>query len=820
MNKFAQHPSGVYLAALLLSTVAMVAGCSTPTTNIGAHAVASDTQGVVNAFKESHRSYMALKLRDHFRVCEALVETRDFERFFACHRALTTRMEDPEVLLPEPMWVVDDGAPTRSRPYSEFSVALLKAQAYHYLGDDETALQLAEAALKIPEAHPFELHVKTDIFSAMAAISSLGVTALSQKMAMDAQIEPTTNAHMARSLGIIGVSAANLGDRERAKVAEKRMAAMTFTGFFAKNWGPVHRAALAKVRMALGDYEGALAAMNVAPESSILSDMGDILIKALGDFGEVDGKAIKQEDTLYALNIESRFMRHRAELETGQLDAARHGYEAILSEPKAKGYGSVLYLAHYGLGRIAVTQRRLEAAIDHFQQAVEVVESQRSSITNERLRISFVGNKQDIYRDLVSTLVDAGRDKEAFSYVERAKSRALVDLLASKKSFGSAAQETRIGGLLANLDTESTTITPGTRGVVIKARQQIARAEPRLLPLVSVSAPDLEQLKMTLRDDETLVEYFGDDQAFFAFVMNRNDIHAHRLDANGLDKNIRQLRDLIAHQENPELKRTSNQLFDQLIRPLEKTLSKRLIIVPHGILHYLPFAALQKADRFLIEDHTISTLPSASVMEFLKAPSTTGSVSALVFGNPDLGRAELDLPGAEAESREIASIFPGARLLVRRDASESAAKALSANARYIHFATHGHFDAEKPLESGLLMHPDTNNDGRLTVTELFDLDLKADLVTLSACDTALGRISSGDDVVGFTRGLMYAGASSIVSSLWPVDDQATRTLMTSFYRHLQAGEPKAQALRSSQLALRSTYPNPYYWAAFQLYGSP
>jgi CHAT domain-containing protein len=139
--------------------------------------------------------------------------------------------------------------------------------------------------------------------------------------------------------------------------------------------------------------------------------------------------------------------------------------------------------------------------------------------------------------------------------------------------------------------------------------------------------------------------------------------------------------------------------------------------------------------------------------------------------------------------------------------------------RYIHFATHGTFDAEKPLSSGLLMAGDVENDGTLTVGELYDLHLPVDLVTLSACETALGKVANGDDVVGFTRGFLYAGVSSIVSSLWKVDDQATSILMQQFYRSLKKSD-KRSALRTAQLKVKDTYnSHPYYWAAFQITGS-
>lgn len=261
-------------------------------------------------------------------------------------------------------------------------------------------------------------------------------------------------------------------------------------------------------------------------------------------------------------------------------------------------------------------------------------------------------------------------------------------------------------------------------------------------------------------------------------------------------------------------------LNEELIQPVEEMIgSTNLAIVPHGPLHYLPFNALYEKDGFLIDRYNIRVLPSASVMTFLKDRREGHAGNLLAFGNPDLGDPTYDLPGAQNEAIAITKDQPKSKLLLRNKATETAVKRLGEQFRYIHFATHGTFDAEKPLSSGLLMASDGENDGKLTVGELYELRLPADLVTLSACETALGKVANGDDVVGFTRGFLYAGTSSIVSSLWKVDDQATSILMQQFYRSLKETD-KRSALRTAQLKVKDTYnAHPYFWAAFQITGS-
>jgi len=233
----------------------------------------------------------------------------------------------------------------------------------------------------------------------------------------------------------------------------------------------------------------------------------------------------------------------------------------------------------------------------------------------------------------------------------------------------------------------------------------------------------------------------------------------------------------------------------------------------------VPFAALVAPDGgFVVDRWSLRTVPSASVLSFLR-PGKAAAGRVLALGNPDLGDAKLDLAFAEAEARTVASLFPESRVLLRLDASETGFRRDSRQFSRIHFATHGKFRADSPMDSGLYLARDAAHDGVLRVAELYTMELDADLVTLSACETALGSIGSGDDVVGLTRGFLYAGARSIVSTLWSVDDKATAELMRAFYGNL-AGAGKREALRQAQLKTRDAFPHPFFWAAFQLVGRP
>lgn len=173
---------------------------------------------------------------------------------------------------------------------------------------------------------------------------------------------------------------------------------------------------------------------------------------------------------------------------------------------------------------------------------------------------------------------------------------------------------------------------------------------------------------------------------------------------------------------------------------------------------------------------------------------------------------------ARAEALAVGAILPNSKVLLRSEATKTNFMAESSQFSIIHLAVHGTFDPDKPLDSSLLLSGDKVSDGLLTSADLYRLSLHADLVVLSACETALGKVASGDDVIGFTRGFLYAGAGSLISSLWQVDDQATHDLMVDFYSNRKT-MPKDESLRQAQMKVKQKYPHPFYWAAFLLTGN-
>jgi len=204
--------------------------------------------------------------------------------------------------------------------------------------------------------------------------------------------------------------------------------------------------------------------------------------------------------------------------------------------------------------------------------------------------------------------------------------------------------------------------------------------------------------------------------------------------------------------------------------------------------------------KYLIEDHSVMYLSSASLMQFTKAKRKPMGQKVLVFGNPSFDTSKVNLPLAELEVNEIRGLYPRSAVFTKAEATEEKAKTLSPQNDIIHFASHAELNENDPLSSAVLLAKSDNEDGRLEVREIFGMDLKANLVVLSGCETGLGKLSTGDELVSLTRAFIYAGTPSVVASLWKVDDSSTAQLMANFYRNLKTMS-KVEALRQAQLEL-------------------
>ncbi len=643
--------------------------------------------------------------------------------------------------------------------------------------------------------------------------------------------------YLPKYYGTAGHVNALLGNNERALECIEKMGGHAWRG----NNGMAKKQQKVKIYLAMGDYRGACALWSGKDNNATSNGLFNVVSGAVGiaslAAGNVQGLTFLLTPISAEMNklpeIRQLFTGAKVYYEIGEYEKSQKEYQTLLSNPYFKNFGSLYYIALHDMGRMKLQQGDSNTAIQLFKEAVEIIESQRATINTEASKIGFVGDKQHAYQSLISALFDQGRYEEAFTYVERGKARALVDLLAGKDEFKQedGSENVQINALLSDIEREEllSAAAPyqNNKGYnnlrstnINKLSNKLAETFPELSSLVTVSVPTLTKIQQFIAADETLIEYFYDDhEQLYAFIINRNKIEGVKLDGGGLAESVSAFRKDVQNYQADTHKTSGFDLYKRLIQPIDdKIESRKITIVPHGVLHYLPFNALYRGHDFLIDHYTVRVLPSASVMQFLDK-ETEGAASLLALGNPDLGNPDYDLPFAQDEAINVASKIKNSKVLLRKNATESAVKKDGAHFKYLHFASHGNFDAVDPLSSGLLLAKDEKNDGTLTVGELYDLHLNADLVTLSACETALGQIANGDDVVGFTRGFLYAGASSIVSSLWQVDDQATSRMMDSFYTNLQNND-KQNSLRLAQLKIKKEYnPHPFFWAAFQLTGS-
>lgn len=722
---------------------------------------------------ESDEAKGPLKSRDLHALCFAYAKTKHYSKLLPCLDRLQQNVAQGDKRTR--LFGLDDVTP---------AIEVMRADAYVELGQYPQALQAADQALAWYQRENSD---DRDIL-----INSLAAKALAATLSGDR----AAGERFAAELDKVDVSWPH-GDFKTIKSM-----------------------AVARVYLALGQYQRTY--------DAIVSDSGFAVRSFLDNL--VSLAYLQGENNWLWQELPRSYMLNKALFGLGKTGEAKAGYDQLLAIPQLPQNGEIYWLILYDRGNIAEQEGAIEQALGFYRQAIDVIESQRATIHTEANKIGFVGDKQDVYSRMIAGQFRQNRSDTAFEYIERSKSRALVDLLATKQDFAlPGAAKANTGGLLASLNQSElqarlqdplnlAASVARSRNPSNDAVTQLRHAAPELASLVSVSSMPAAEIRAQLGSNEVLIEYFLQGNSLFAFVVSRDKIKAQQLEASGLEESVRLFRSRI-EERSANSNVVGQQLYQRLIKPLEGDIrGKELIFVPHGILHYLPFAALHNGQGYLIEHFSLRNLPSASVLKYLKPARLKRDGSILILGNPDLGDPRFDLPDAQVEAQDIAKQMPKPTLLVRKAASEKAFRQLAPKFPYIHIASHGQLSTDEPLKSALLLASDGEYSGNLDVSKLYSLQLNADLVTLSACETGLGKIARGDDVVGLTRGFLYAGSSSVVASLWQVDDFATSMLMTRFYNHLGKAN-KRDALRQAQQETRKQFPHPYFWAAFYLTGN-
>jgi CHAT domain-containing protein len=568
--------------------------------------------------------------------------------------------------------------------------------------------------------------------------------------------------------------------------------------------------------------------------------------RALGHPDEADAAfdlALQYARVVGLRELEVDILMNQGDLALSRQDWSKAVARYQRGLPLAHQIGSVPYLAglNAGLARAWGGLGRTDDALAAAREAVRDVEEQRGELGAAGLRSGFLEGRQGIYQQAVQLALQAQRPDEAFAFAERSRARAFLDLLGSQttlskgKTRGLVDEEVRLRARLAEAQALAQGAGDSEDPAAARAPLEAAERDYRAflervrkesleqVSLMSVEPVTLSEIQGLLPEGTTLIEYLVGTDHTIVWVVDRQSAKVVRIpgDSQTLVAQVRQFRAAVS-QPAPlaDVQAQARALYDRLFEPARGEIrSDQLLIVPHGVLHYMPFAALRSAaGRWLAEDFGLSTLPSASVLRYLGDKGVGVSDRALIVGNPDVG-AGLALRWAEREARVVGQGAPGATVLVRADATEAQVKKLLESAGIIHFATHGELSESDPLSSALLLVPGEGEDGRLEVRELLGLDLHARLVVLSACETGLGKLSRGDELVGLQRAFLYAGTPTVVTTFWKVDDRASYELVRSFYEHLKK-TGAADALRQAQLETMRTFPHPFAWAAFGLTGVP
>jgi CHAT domain-containing protein/Tfp pilus assembly protein PilF len=569
-------------------------------------------------------------------------------------------------------------------------------------------------------------------------------------------------------------------------------------------------------------------------------------------------------------------------------EALRQASQAV-DAAREMGIRDLLWRSLTQAGAAARRLGRHDEARVVLEEAIRVIEELRENVAGGDLdRQSFFEDKVEPYQELVSLLVAAGDHAGAFSYLERTKARALLDVLERSQATVNgamtaeeAAREELLVSRLTLLNSElyaarsdDALAADAARVAEIERRIERARldlavfhgelysAHPELAVNRGEARPiDVEAAGALVESPaRALLSFFVTSEATYLFVLAADAAGAkprltvHHLAATqaALARDVEQFRLALARLD-PRFGESSRRLYDLLIAPAAAELAGRteLVIVPDGVLWELPFQALAPAPgRYLIERHAVSYAPSLTALAAMRArrgerrDPAPARQTLLAFGNPDFGvetrrRAEhvlmsgtlapLPEAGRQVEALERLYGADRARVYVGAEAREDRAKTEADGYRILQFATHGTLVDSSPMYSHLVLaHPDGDGeDGLLEAWELMGLDLRADLVVLAACETARGRVRTGEGVIGMSWALFVAGASTTVVSQWKVESASTTELMLAFHRALgqppagaAAAMPVGEALRQASLRLLEDprYRHPFYWAGFVAVG--
>ncbi|MGB1251833.1 MAG: CHAT domain-containing protein, partial [Candidatus Promineifilaceae bacterium] len=553
----------------------------------------------------------------------------------------------------------------------------------------------------------------------------------------------------------------------------------------------------------------------------------------------VASRQLFSEQGMELLRGQADLIQAQAALNLKQPDDARTICKQLLDKEDVLW---LRYQAYALLGAIAQSKEDADEAIGSFLSALGAVEQLRGQMMLE-YRADFIHDKSTLYEEVATLYLEQNQSKAALEIAERAKSRALIDLIGGKlelnvtpRSDADKLLTEQIAALQQQRNVLYSRWMTGEGEDGAKAQHELQEIEQTITQAwhqllirnadyaqdASLATVRTEPIQPHLAKDELLIEFFVAKGELIVFTVSREAIEAHRLPkaqrkvaalARKLNLNFKaastgrnQSRLLVYAQK------LLGQLYDLLIRPISTQISTHphLTIVPHGAaLHYLPFQALHDGQAYLCEKHTITYLPSASLRHYQKRHTNQGPAVVFGYSNHDA------LPFAVEEAEQIGSLLDNSRVFIEQDATLQTFHQAVSDAKLLHLSTHADFNQNNPLFSGLSLA-----DGQLSTLDIFRLQLNASLVTLSACQTGRSVVKGGDELLGLMRAFLYAGASSLLLSLWRVNDESTKRWMLHCYQQLQTLEKRVAVQETQRHFIHHDpqYSHPYHWAPFFLVG--
>jgi CHAT domain-containing protein len=562
---------------------------------------------------------------------------------------------------------------------------------------------------------------------------------------------------------------------------------------------------------------------------------------------------------------------------------------AVLNADKLKAR-EVRWRAWLSLARAQRALGQKDAAVTSYLRAIHDIEGVWwiLYISTERSAVASREESQAPYRELVDLLIEQNQFKKAYDWAERAKGRAILGLIEARRTTNNLKGAGKEGTLLelshsiARLRTQLLSSNIGVEEEAelqrkirdaesaleeAQVRTEMEQSRERMVWSQPTTAKQLQE--RVSQDKEALLEFLLGENHSFAWLFTPKDTYFEVLPGRKeIEKIVIEYLNALTVSPNSmfierdlsRLKEKGEQLFSFLFGRLAQQIEpgQRLIIVPDGLLHYLPFEALIHDEHYLLEGHQISYLPSASMLSLwqnLSDRSEGGEkMELLAFGDPvfeptsgaaggkrsknspsspermraALGFYLAPLPRTRDEVQYIGSLFPSGKrhIYLGKEATEEAVKREALHSyRRLHFATHSLIDEKSPSRSSvvLTLDDDPEEDGFLELSEISELDLDCDIVVLSSCQTARGQLLSGEGIIGLSRAFLHAGARSVVVSLWSVNDISTGQMMKSFYQQITSGASTAAALREAKLQMLQSGKvtrHPYYWAPFVIIGKP